>query len=293
MDKNVLEKLRETELEIMDTFDRVCRENSLRYSLYAGTLLGAIRHNGFIPWDDDMDVCMPREDYERFIELWPSLGLDNYYILNNDISNKFTQSFTKMYKKNTTLITTCEIVDELQTGIDIDIFPVDRIPHGRVQRLRFKIQCMFYHLFMRKYIPTEASGAIQFACRMILKLTNRKNDVTRIHRLLNNIKKSNDNKNNDIILIETMRTLKRIYPSNIFDELIEVQFEGRKYYSFKDWDIKLSIDFGDYTTLPPVEDRVPPHNPILIDFNKNYHDLCKEGLGLNDEVWNAHSEKDY
>lgn len=78
MDQQTLRRLQLTQLEIMKVVDRLCRENEIPYSLYGGTLLGAVRHKGFIPWDDDLDICMLREDYDRFISVWQSQDIKDY-----------------------------------------------------------------------------------------------------------------------------------------------------------------------------------------------------------------------
>ena len=252
--------------------------NNISYSLYAGTLLGAVRHKGFIPWDDDIDICMLREDYERFIDLWKKSQINDYYLLNNDISQEFKYSFTKICKKHTTMLSSKEVKDRLQTAIDIDIFPVDRIPKCKIKQIIFKIRCIFYHLLLRKHEPTDAPPIVIWICKAILKIRNVDRDQERIHKLLTKIKFSNKDKRNDLIFIETMRTLKRIYPADLFDNIIDIEFEGRTFKAFKNWDSKLTIDFGDYMKIPPIEERKPSHSSKLIDFNHDYSELEKEGL---------------
>jgi len=102
--EDVLRKLQLTQLEILKVFDRFCREHDLKYSLYAGSLLGAVRHQGFIPWDDDLDVCMPRADYDRFIQCWTEKPVEGYVLQNKENSRYFVQSFTKLRKDHTTFL---------------------------------------------------------------------------------------------------------------------------------------------------------------------------------------------
>ena len=98
---DVLRKLQLTQLEILKEVDDFCSKNNIRYSIAYGTILGAVRHGGFIPWDDDLDICMPRADYDKFISLWKDT--DAYSLQNRDTNLDFTQSFTKIRKRNTVI----------------------------------------------------------------------------------------------------------------------------------------------------------------------------------------------
>ena len=273
MDKQVFRKLQLTELEILKYFAHFCEENSLKYSLYAGTLLGAVRHQGFIPWDDDIDVCMPRKDYNKFLKIWDDQMHDGFVLVNHDRNPEYTQSFTKIYKEKTVLLYSDELIEGTPNGISIDVFPVDRIPDGFFKRWVFKINCMFYHLLLRKYIPEKSSQLIQLVCTLLLVVRNSQKDELRIKLLLESITKYNENHEYSLILIETMRSLKRIYPNDLFDNLIELQFEDDQFLCFENWNDKLRIDFGDYMTLPPEEERHPPHHAVLIDFERDYQEI--------------------
>lgn len=277
MEKTSFRQLQLTQLEILDVFDEFCRNNKLKYSLYAGSLIGAVRHKGFIPWDDDIDICMPRDDYDVFLKKWKKyVSEQEYYLCNYNINRRFGQSFTKIYKNNTTLIYSLEQYSDIPTGINIDVFPVDRWPNGKIKRMLFILRCMYYHLLLRKYPPKDSSFFVIFVCNLLLKIRDPKKDDKRINELLTKITKCNHDNNCEAVFIETMRTLKRVYPKDIFDELIDVEFEGGKYMSVKKWDEALTIDFGDYMKMPPKEERFPPHQVTLVDFENNYEDITNE-----------------
>ena len=139
---DVLRTLQLTQLEILKVFDAFCREHDLKYSLYAGSLLGAVRHQGFIPWDDDLDVCMDRGDYDRFPELWQQNPVEGYVLQNKENSKYFDQSFTKLRKDHTTFLQDEWEIGNHHTGIFLDVFPIDRIPNGKRNRAVFKARCI-------------------------------------------------------------------------------------------------------------------------------------------------------
>ena len=150
------EKLRQLQLiqlEILKFFDNFCREHNLKYSLYAGSLLGAIRHHAFIPWDDDLDVCMSRFEYDRFIALWNQSPPGGYILQNKENSPGYWQSFSKIRKDHTTFLQEEREAGKYHTGIFLDIFPLDRIPNGKLKRMMFKWHCMKYQLLTREFAP--------------------------------------------------------------------------------------------------------------------------------------------
>ncbi len=272
--ENELKRLQLTELEIAKVIDQFCRNRGIEYSLYAGTLLGAVRHGGFIPWDDDLDICLLREDYDRFIDEWEKNPVGGYVLVNKENSPYFSQSFTKIRKDNTAFVQSMEEVGKYHNGIFVDVFPVDRIPKGKIKRMHFKWRCMKYQLLTREFVPPESNVFVKIGCHIILGITSPENREKKREKLLEKITKNNGDKNLECIFIETMRSLKRIYPANLFDSLQDIAFEGTQLRAFSDWDTKLRIDFGDYMRIPSVEERVT-HRPLLIDFEHNAKDIIK------------------
>ena len=125
----------ETELDILDAIDRICRRNNLKYSLAYGTLLGAVRHGGFIPWDDDIDIIMPREDYNIFLNAWEKEHPDEYILQNKYTEKNFTQNFSKIRKYHSTFLHSYEEAKKgYHTGIFVDVFPGDKIPTSALAR---------------------------------------------------------------------------------------------------------------------------------------------------------------
>ena len=272
----IQKKLWETEQQILDVIDKVCTENGLRYSLAYGTLLGAVRHSGFIPWDDDVDVMMPREDYERLIEIWPTVAPKGYLLETERMFDDFVNTFLKIRKDHTTFLQyESERKEAHHKGIFVDIFPADRRAPGALSR---KIQYVAFAvslLFNRGY-PSGSQGITGFAEKALLKLTPKS-----FYRKLSNWagEKSrtwNYRSSSELVFPCTIRDSKRFYPSNLFEHLDRITFNGKEYYAYRDWDTFLSIRYGDYMQLPPEEERVWKHHPLMIDFEHNYEELETE-----------------
>ena len=121
-----LDEIKEIELNILDTFVKFCKENNLRYYLAYGTLLGAVRHKDFIPWDDDIDVFMPREDFERLAVLWPKYAdTDRYSFCRTNKEVNYHHAAASIRDNNTTFIMRHSKDDDINHGLILDIIPLD------------------------------------------------------------------------------------------------------------------------------------------------------------------------
>ena len=268
-------QLWETEQEILDVVHKVCTENGLRYSLAYGTLLGAVRHSGFIPWDDDVDVMMPREDYEKLIQIWPSAAPEGYLLETERMYDDFVNTFLKIRKDHTTFLQyEAERSSRHHKGIFVDIFPADRRAKGKLagglQYAAFAVNL----LFNRGY-PSDTGGVVGAAERALLKAVPR-----RYYRRLSNwagerSRRWNGDPSAQLVFACTIRDCRRFYPPDLFDHLEPILFNGKEYYAFRDRDSFLSIRYGDYIELPQEDERVWKHQPILVDFTHNYEELSE------------------
>lgn len=261
-----LRKLQLTQLEILRVIDGICRENGIPYSLYAGTLLGAVRHQGFIPWDDDLDICMSRANYNHFLEVWEQEQPEGYLLQNKENSPEFSQSFSKIRKLNTTYQMKVDLGRDYYQGIFVDIFPIDRFPAGKLQQKLFKLDCMLYQLYTREFVPPKSSGAVKLISRMLLAVTPKGSRMAVREKLLNRITRYSDDRSLPTIAIETMTTLGTLYPADMLDNYVRLPFEDGEFQCFADWDENLKRKFGDYMQLPPEEERTWRHPPVRMDF---------------------------
>ena len=267
-----LRRLQLTQLEILDVIDDVCKRNHIQYSLYAGTLLGAVRHHGFIPWDDDLDICMERNEYERFIEVWDAEKPRGYLLQNKKNAPGFTQSFTKIRKEHTTFLQFESERRKYHTGIFVDVFPIDRMPVKRVQKVIFLWKCMRYQLLTREYIPPEAGKTVRWISAAILFLTPKKKRAAVLDRDLKYVTSFTDPRL-PRVAIERMATMRVPLPSDLTDHFEEILFENKYYPVFKEWDAYLRLKFGDYMTMPPESERIWQHHPIILDFEHSLKEL--------------------
>ena len=273
MDDNVLRQLQLTMLQTLKVFDAFCRKHDIKYSLYAGSLLGAVRHQGFIPWDDDLDVCMSRAEYDRFIMLWEQEKPEGYILQNKENTPAYWQSFSKIRKDHTSFLQEEREAGKYHTGIFLDIFPLDRIPNGKLNRLLFKWHCMNYQLLTREFVPPKSGKVMRFGSAVILVCTPKCYRESVRQGTLRKITRYNDRQDLEIAAIETMASLRKPFAPDMLDEYIDLPFEDGKFMCFAGWHDHLWRKFGDYMQLPPEEERAWRHHPIIIDFDHNYGEL--------------------
>lgn len=265
-----LRKVQLKQIEILNKIDRICKENSIKYSLAYGSMLGAVRHGGFIPWDDDMDIFMEREDYNKFLNVWKD---DSDFILNNhDLDRDFQSSFSKIRKRNTAFVLETDLGRNFHKGIFVDIFPLDRVAIGMIRSTIQKIHVMLYQLFIRGYAPKKNGYIFNVVSRVILALNNKKNYYKLSNKHLKKITKYNDKCNLPFMDISTFTGMKFSFPHNMFDNIIDVEFEEQSFSMIKDYDCVLRSCYGDYMKLPPKDEQTWYHHPIFISFDSEYEE---------------------
>ncbi|MDR2474295.1 MAG: LicD family protein [Bacteroidales bacterium] len=265
MDDMVLRKLQLTELEILDEAVRICQKNKVPYFLEGGTLLGAVRHKGFIPWDDDIDIGMLRKDYERFIKLCKT-ELNEKYYLQAIHTNKWchNRAMVKLRKNNTAAISEKAFFHAKDhKGIAIEIFPFDFIIKNRfILNIQLFLLNKFDNFISVKRKNIGGNQSVYMAIkRCILFFV----PFRFIHFLQRRV------------MIPPFKTKyvvpwnlvygfdKQVCPLAMFSSAIQVEFEGRLLSAPVQWDSYLRQVYGDYMQIPPPEER-RTHNLDFIDF---------------------------
>ena len=259
-------------VKIMEYFHNVCELNNIRYYVLGGTCLGAVRHKGFIPWDDDIDVGLPRKDYDRLIEIMKSS--DNVkYLLEIPLENKdFTYSYAKLYDTETTLIENTRY--KTRRGCFLDIFPLDGAGEDREEAVRHFNRANSYNnyvstkvcainphrafyknfaIVLGRCIPEFIFGW-RWAYKQVDKICRQKDfdDYKFVCNMYGNWRE------------------REITERVVFGTPKLYDFEGLRVYGPEDADKYLSSLYGDYMKLPPKEKQVTHHDFLFLDLNKSY-----------------------
>ena len=265
-DNTVLEKLHILELDLADELKRICTENGLKYMLIYGSMLGAVRHQGFIPWDDDIDFGMPRKDYEIFKRVCKKSLSEKFFLITDDNEKMFPFNFTKLCLKNTEVIQEFSKKSKVKQGIHIDILPIDHIADSRyLQRFQLTI-----YWIARSMLWLKCGYGIENRNRVRNKIVKMVSMLFPVS-FLKYIKRKSitffENKNTkSIVVADTPYNLKKqVMPSKWVKTLQVYAFEGREYLGIKDYDRYLRYIYNDYMKYPPLEER-NHHSRMDVDF---------------------------
>ena len=262
-----IEELKKIQLEILDNVANFCEKNKINYWLDCGTLLGAVRHKGFIPWDDDIDIGMLRDDYDKFMKLYNNQNNQyKFYFIENN--KKFDYPYGKVIDTNTILYEP-DMKHGKKISVNIDIFVYDNAPDDNIELERmFKKRDRLLILNVVKNSPYFASKStiiqkiLRFIGYYILKIL----PVGFFSRCI--IKNSLKYKNVETNRIGNFTSYSKIVgDKNIFSSFIKVQFEGKEYNAPIGYDQWLKLFYKDYMKLPPKEKRVSTHK--FVAFKKS------------------------
>lgn len=268
MKEMTLVEIRECTLGILDYIDRICKANSLQYFLCGGTLLGALRHKGFIPWDDDIDIMMPRKDYEMLSKVWPDDSC--YKFLNHSNTHNFPFAYGKAINSRTLKIEPyrkdCQLI-----GVDVDIFPIDNIPEdSREARVFFKKIAKLQSITNLQIAEFSKSKSFlhrfYYNYRVGYRRTIELLGFSSVDKVVNDFssfaQRYNDKETPFCgITAISHYGVKEKNPKKNYLSTIEVPFEGKMYPAPIGYDEYLSQLYGhEYMQLPPMEMRQTHHS---------------------------------
>lgn len=275
-----LREHQEVLLELIKEFDRICKKYDINYVLFAGSALGAVRHHGFIPWDDDLDVALLREDYERLMKI-PASEWNDKYFLQREFSQHWPLHFSKLRKNNTTCLEKYHPKDnQIHQGIYIDVFPVDNASDNAFLR-RMQFYASRIVIAKTKYAQGYATNSllkktVMFLCRAI--------PLKPVHSFAI-MQKNTRTENVHSFFGGSIRFQKGIMCRKWFTDTVEMQFEDLRIPVSKYYHNMLSKQYGDYMTLPPEEERKTKVHAILVDTQKNYTEYEHFRDGMKFEVF--------
>lgn len=268
----MLSPLQEKLLEMLDWFHQYCVNNHIRYYVCAGTMLGAMRHKGFIPWDDDIDLIIPRPDYERLIRLFNKQI--EHYILETPYSGDdfFPYSYAKLYDTNTTM--TEHLRRDCKRGISIDVFPLDGIGNSiseakknyekfnRIQNFALTQICA---------VRNDRSKLKNLAITISRLIPEKFVDIKKLTIKMDKVSSSFGYENNDYVMNFTSTyRLKDVLPKYIYGDPVLYPFEGIMVYGVEKPNEYLTHLYGDWKKLPPKEKRHSAHDFEELNLEKSY-----------------------
>ena len=273
------EELRRLQLrltDILNELDRFCEEHGLTYFLTGGTCLGAARHKGFIPWDDDLDVCLPRKDYEKLTELWNQCHPDGKYVLCRPGKDMLTGVHITLIKDSTT---TCvygfsEQYDICQ-GIKIDVEPLDGAPDGKLAQLVQTFFANLYGLFAAQRVPTHYQPTWKkIVARMVLPVFKFKGFCYKVFSMAERqVKKYDLDKCSKVKW--NFGAFREVYDKDVFLPLTKLEFEGKLRPVPGQYDKLLRIAYKDYMQFPPEDKRYPITKVLAFDLDRSYEEYRK------------------
>ena len=246
--------------ELLFEFDRICRKHGLRYSLDGGTMLGAIRHKGFIPWDDDVDVCMPRPDYEKFIGIVNGGGeTEEHFVLSADRGKHGSYPFVKLMDKR--YVVKCSNHIEVPY-LFLDVFPLDGMPDGEKaieKEYKKDFRTAAFLLIAKWYTVENKWGFLLYIFGFWLYLIAACIGQAHFVKKLNRMALKYPYETSGIVGVRSWGRPKNCMPRESFDHTVEVDFEGRMLLTIADYDRYLTQKYGNYMRLPPEKHRKTQH----------------------------------
>jgi lipopolysaccharide cholinephosphotransferase len=270
MNNEELNKLKAIEINMLKEVIRICQKHELRYFVIGGTCLGAVRHNGFIPWDDDIDIGIPRNDYNKFLKIAQDELPSHLFLQNYKTEKDFILNFTKIRDNNTTFVEKFVAHLNINHGVYIDIFPLDGVPNNRFIRNinNLKITCLKLGMLGHYIDNTTGMRLPSRAIRYIIKALYK---PYKLHEKIDSIVEKHEYDQCDLVKnYFGIWGEKEIIPRKYFGIGCILTFENISVTAPIDYDKFLTNIFGNYMTLPPKEKKVSHHHTVLIDLDNSY-----------------------
>lgn len=267
--------LQKKELELLKIFIDICNQLNLKYYLVCGSALGAVKYNGFIPWDDDIDVGMPRNDYEVFLEMAPAILSEKYFLQTHISDNNYPNIFAKLRDSTTTYIEKSVAHISMNHGVYIDIFPLDGYPKSKEDQLMLEKRKKTYKRLLTSVydVPRSLKGKLAVKLMRFLKIHKK---TLYILKKYNKLISSYTIKDSSIICNHgNWQGTLEYAPKEQYGCGKWTEFEGIKVRVPEKFDDYLTQKYGDWRSDPPTEEQVGHHYYTYMDLDNPYTDYIK------------------
>lgn len=268
-----LKGLQNKSLEMAKYFVRFCEENNLLCYFCGGGCIGAIRHRGFIPWDDDLDFFMPRKDYEKLATLWKKKAdISRYEFSKSTALNVDRNLFITIRDAETTQIKPYQADLDIPQGIPLDVLPLDGYPASKTKRIVQCLWAMIYSVYCAQTVPENHGKLVKLVGKLLLGIVPSRRLRYRIWKVAEKQMTKYSIKDCEYIteLCSGPYYMKKKYPKRAFESAVWKEFEGVKMPIPVGYDEYLTIAFGDYMKLPSREKQKPHHDTKFLDINNSY-----------------------
>lgn len=261
-----IKEIQRCQMELLREFKRVCTANDIIYFLAYGTCLGGVRHGGFIPWDDDIDVCVPIEDYKKLSSCLNEFN-QGYFFQTHETDPEYGLMIGRLRNCNTTLIENFESHRDMNHGVFIDIYPIYNTPKDGFSLKRMVMIASLCRLLLYKEAPRNHGVLLKIGSNFLLKILPGKIKSALINRCKNFIFQHpvtghySTLYGNESFMVFSHDLLFPTHTIQFEDSLEPVPASEKEY---------LTITYGDYMTLPPAEERKPHHDYKFMDLNNSY-----------------------
>lgn len=255
-----LRKLQLLQLEALNEVDRICKNHHIKYYMISGTLIGAVRHKGFIPWDDDIDIAMMRRDYDKFLSCCSIISLDKYFLQNYQTDQDFYPALTRLCIKDTYLDDQYSRHLNFNKGAYIDIHPIDNVPDDEelLNKQENKLR-MIDRLMRHKACFVYRNGPLFtiLIAKKILKVLLFPISLDFLHRCRERAMKEYSKLATSRVCCTASKYgyRKQVMQQSIYGEPILLEFEGSRYYAPQNWHEYLKQTYGDYMAFPSEDQR--------------------------------------
>lgn len=275
---NNLNKIQQITYQILCDFDDFCAKHNLTYYLSYGTLIGAVRHQDFIPWDDDIDVSMPREDYNRLLNELEKELPDHLILQHYKNTEGYYLNFAKIFNKNTLVIEKAGQFNYRVGGAYIDIFPIDGVGnvYKKAVRQRKKI-IILLRLILLSYLKLDKKKRPLWK-KIVIAFSKLLNPRKLQYKLEKKVQKYGYKDSSYVAMCIGMYRLGEIVPKEVYGDPVKLKFRDRYFNAPREYHRYLTNTYGDYMQLPPEDKRTSGHNFVYIDLNKSFLEVDKDEL---------------